>query len=131
MTKPILLRLILGVLAIFLAGLVAGAFLGARFQLETQTKRAEIGNLSENVMSMLDKRLALSPEQSESIRPHVNEASDELRAVYEKSSAEVSSIMGEYYKRMLSDLTEEQAAILKEMEAELREKARRLDGDSG
>jgi len=82
-------------------------------------------------MSMLEKRLALSPEQSESIRPLVNEASDKLRIVYEKSSEEVTEILGEYYKRMLSDLTEEQAAILKEMEAELREKARRLDGNRG
>ena len=131
MTKPILLRVTLGVVAIFLAGAVAGAFVGARFQLETQTKRAEIGNLSENVMSMLDKRLGLSPEQFESIQPHVNEASHKLRTVYENSSAEVSRIMGEYYKRMLNDLSEEQAAILKEMESELREKARRLDGDRG
>jgi len=31
MTKPILLRVTLGVVAIFLAGVVAGAFVGARF----------------------------------------------------------------------------------------------------
>ena len=129
MTRPIILRVALSVVAIFLAGAVAGAFLGARFQLETQTKRAEIGNLSDNVMDMLDKRLSLSAEQSAKFTPMVDEACGELRSVYQASSTKVHDIMRNYYHRMSKDLSAKQAAILEDMESELRAKARNFDSN--
>ncbi len=130
MTKSLIIRIVLAVIAIFVAGGVTGAFLGARVQMEKQTKRAEIGQLPENVMEMLEKRLSLSTEQSNKIEPEIREACVELREVYQASSVSVRKIMGKYYGRISKDLSNDQAAILADMEEELRKKAQKLSSDA-
>lgn len=126
MTAALRLRVTLGVLAIFAAGVVSGAFFGARLQLEKQSKQAEINNLPESVMAMLDQRLSLSKEQSAEMTPLVEQACTDLRQVYKENFAEVGDILRKYYGLMAPKLSAEQAKTLEKMEAELRAKADEL-----
>ncbi len=128
MRLPIRTRVVLGIVAIFFAGAITGAFLGARVQMEAQTERAKIENLPESIMDMLDQRLELSDAQSELFRPLVAKACGELHDVYDRNYAEVGEIMGKYYKLMSKDLSKEQQETLIEMESVLRAKAGELNG---
>ena len=130
MSKSLIIRIGLAVLVIFVAGAVTGAFLGARLQMEKQTKRAEIDQLPDNVMEMLETRLSLSAEQSKKIEPDVKEACSELHEVYDASSKRVGQILGKYYGRISKDLSKEQSAILAKMENELREEAEKMSRES-
>ena len=77
-------------------------------------------------MSMLEERLSLSTEQSDKLQPLVGKACEELRAVHQESAAKVEEIMHRYYESFVPELEDEQAKILRDMEYELREKAKKI-----
>jgi len=121
------LRIVLGMVAIFLAGGVAGGFVGARLELRHTQKHAKVEHLSENVMDMLDARLDLSDQQVSDLQPMVDQACDELRRLFQKNHEDVSVILDKYYEMIAPGLNAEQARTLEAMGAELHRKAGQLE----
>lgn len=128
MTQRLLpIRIVLAILGIFLAGGVAGGFVGARLELRRTQKHAEVEYLSENIMAMLDARLNLSDQQATNLQPMVDQACDELRRLFRKNHEDVSLILDKYYELITPGLNADQAKTLEAMGAELHRKAGELE----
>jgi len=121
------MRIVLGVLGIFIAGGVAGGFVGARLELRHTQNHAEVKNLPANVMAMLDTRLNLTRQQVTELQPMVDRACDELRQLFQKNHEDVSLILNKYYDLITPSLNPDQAKMLKAMGSELHRKAGQLE----
>jgi hypothetical protein len=117
----------LAILGIFLAGGVAGGFVGARLELRHTQKHTKVEPLSENVMDMLDARLDLSDQQVIDLQPMVDQACDELRRLFQNNHENVSLILDKYYELITPGLNADQAKTLEAMGAELHRKAGELE----
>ena len=124
--KVLRIRIAIGVAAIFLAGGIAGAFVGAGIEQRQIQQNAEIDRLPQSGMDMLDSRLDLSADQIDSLTPLVDDACGELQQIFRKNRREVSETLHKYYVLIKPSLNTEQAEILGAMEAELARKAGEL-----
>ena len=124
--KILRIRIGVGIAAIFLAGGIAGGFVGAGMEQRQLQQQAEIEQLPNSVMNMLDARLDLSPAQIETLTPIVDDACDELRVIFQENRKAVSQVLHKYYELIEPSLEGEQAEILGAMEAELTQRAGEL-----
>ena len=117
------LKLLLGIITIFLLGGVAGGLVGSRLGKESVEKRSKIENLNRNIMALLEDKLSLSSEQIETIQPMVGQACEELEVVHHEGAERIEKIIRKYHEMIALTLTQEQLPIIKEMEQARREHA--------
>jgi Spy/CpxP family protein refolding chaperone len=103
---------------IFLLGAITGALLtiglGPRFE-PGPPGAQQIGN---HWMMHLTKRLNLTSDQQDKIRPFVVDAEKQIFAKHHEAIAEISRIMEETNAKIAAQLQPDQQAELKQMEAE-------------
>lgn len=120
-------------IAIFAAGAIAGGFAVSAFS--DRGRPPVLGNLSERQMSRMASELELTDDQIARIQPIVEDISEEIRSVRRKSMTEFVRLYNEMEKRVIAELTPEQAEIFKERQeirrrrAEEMLKQRRMDGE--
>jgi len=120
--------LLVGLIAIFLIGGVAGGLVGARMGSDAIRKRSKIENISSNIMAMLTDELALRPEQVDTFEPLVAQACEDLRAVHRHGAQEVEQIIRRYHDKLAATaLDPAQLTKLKELEAKRRSQFNEAD----
>ena len=126
-------KITITLIAIFVAGAIAGGF--ARSAFSGHGRSPAFGNLTDRQMTRMVKDLGLTDDQITRIRPMVEEISEEIRSVRRESMAEFARLYDEMTKRVASELTAEQTEIFKARQDERRRRAermrnqRRMDGD--
>ncbi|MCB1098869.1 MAG: hypothetical protein KDN22_25070 [Verrucomicrobiae bacterium] len=120
-------RILFGLILIFVLGNVSGAFIGARFQEERHEKRDKVDNLKVNLLDLLERKLSLTPDQTEEIEPLIGEACGKIRKVYQRGTDDIEQIVRQYHDRIALKLTPGQDVIFKKLEAERRRENESID----
>jgi len=102
--------------AIFLVGAATGAVTAVGVARKVMEKRLRLENLEANVMELLRARLKLTPEQTTRIRPLVDLACREYKALHRESMHRVAEIIRTSNQRIARELTPEQVKKLEEWE---------------
>lgn len=101
--------------AIFLAGVVAGSFVGFKAGRHMMFRHPSPDNMAEQVSDDLQKRLSLTPDQVQQVKTIINDGMSHFHAVI---GAEVSASFSNANARITAILTPEQqvkyAEIVKE-----------------
>ncbi|MFT4639421.1 MAG: chorismate mutase [Verrucomicrobiales bacterium] len=121
------LKLLLGIITIFLLGGVAGGLVGSRLGKEAVEKRSKIENLNQNIMAYLEDRLSLTTEQVAIIQPMVGQACEELEGIHLEGAERIEKVIRRYHELIAKTLDSDQLPILKEMERKRREQAGHKD----
>ena len=102
--------------AIFLVGAATGAVTAVGVAKKVMEKRLRLENLDANVMELLRARLQLTTEQTARIRPLVDLACREYKALHRQSLQRVAEIIHASNQRIARELTPEQVKKLEEWE---------------
>ena len=121
------LKLLFGIVTIFLLGGVAGGLVGSRLGKESLEKRSKIENLNDNIMGYLEDKLSLTSEQVSTIEPMIGQASKELKDIHREGAERVEKVIRRYHEMIAETLDSDQLPILKEMERKRREHAGHKD----
>lgn len=119
MSAPLRWRLLAGFIVVFVAGLVAGAFLGAG-QLRRHA-RADFGHhdsLSHRIRNRMQDRLDLTPEQMARAAPIFDKAARQLEAIRTETSQRVRATFTAADDELAPHLTPAQRTKLDALEAE-------------
>jgi Spy/CpxP family protein refolding chaperone len=133
MSKEQKAKITITLIAIFVAGALAGGFVVSAFS--SRGRPPSIGNLSERQMSRMASKLELTEEQIARIHPIIDEISEEIRSVRHESMAEFARLYKEMEKRVIAELTPEQTEKFNAYQEERRQRAekmlkqRRMDGE--
>lgn len=105
---------------IFLAGAVSGGILMRTVGTERPPRRGppSVGKMCDHVRKRFQERLALTPEQMRKIDPIIERMGEELRAIHERSTAEVESVIQRTNAEIARELTPEQRIQFEKMEQE-------------
>ena len=137
------LKLVLGLVAIFLAGLVVGGSVGLTVgKSKTPPAKPEVqravapdrererdrGSFTERICSRLKKDLDLTAEQVEQIKPIAEETSVQVKKLNAENYERVRDIFRASHKKMKPFLTPEQIQRLDDKDRERDEKARKAVG---
>ena len=121
-------KLVVYVLAIFLAGAGSGALvawqMGRRVPV-TPPSPAEIGT---RLRTRLKSRLALTPDQVQKIDPMIDQAMRRVEAIRQETASQVFANVSNLHGQVLSVLTAEQKARFEELERERRNYLRQKFG---
>lgn len=118
MNPPNKRRAALYLLAVFVAGLLAGAaggFAYGRRPVFRPPPSAE--RMAEFMVHRFSAELGLSPEQRERFRPIAKEAAAAMQTLHRKTHEEMIVLFKETHQRIETMLTSEQVAKLREFEA--------------
>ena len=133
MSKEQKAKITLTLIAIFVAGALAGGFVVSAFS--SRGSPPAFGNLSERKMSRLAGELELTEAQIARIKPIIDEVSEEIRSVRHETMAEFARLYKDMEKRVIAELTPEQTEKFKAHQeahrnrAEKMLKQRRMDGE--
>lgn len=133
MSKEQKAKITLTLIAIFVAGAIAGGFVVSAFS--SRVGPPAIGNLSERQMSRMASKLELTEVQIARIKPIIDEVSEEVRSVRHETMGEFARLYKEMEKRVIAELTPEQTEKFKAHQeahrnrAEKMLKERRMDGE--
>ncbi len=125
MNGPKTWKLVLLLGGIFLGGVVVGGALTLHFGHQWQQRRANPEQWGPARLKMLARHLELSPAQIEELRPIVHRNMSELGELRQDAFRETRRVLERLEKEISAVLTPEQQARFKELNEELRERARR------
>lgn len=108
--------------AIFLVGAATGAVTAVGVAKKVMDERLRLENLEENVMELSRSRLELTPEQVIRIRPLVDQACREYKALQRQTLERVAQIIHDSNQRIAKELTPNQVQKLQEWERKRRER---------
>ncbi len=111
-------KLLAGFVLVFLAGLAAGAFLGAA---QSHHHRMDFGHhrsLTDRIRNRMQSRLDLTPEQMQKTAPIFNQAAQEIEAIRAETGRRVHQILAGVDRDLAPELTDQQRAKLQELKAE-------------
>ncbi|RKX35398.1 MAG: hypothetical protein DRP71_03815 [Verrucomicrobia bacterium] len=111
-------------IAIFLAGAIAGGFVVSSFT--SRGRPPGFGNLSERQLNRMTGVLELTEDQIARIKPIVEEVSENVRSVRHESMAEFARIYNDMEKRVIAELTPEQTEIFEAHQKERRHRAENM-----
>lgn len=117
MSAPLRWKLIGGFVLVFIAGLVAGGYLEA-LHARHRVPPPRRHTLAERVHNRLQTRLGLTPEQIKKTAPIIDRTVRQLDAIRTETSQRVHDTLLAADRELSPDLTAEQRATLKEMEAQ-------------
>jgi Spy/CpxP family protein refolding chaperone len=122
MTKA---KIVFYVVLIFVAGGVAGAALGTRpWQHRDRPpgpRRPDPEKFEAHLFEVMKDRLQLAPEQVQAIEPIFRAGFKEVRAIQDKTLAQVEEAVQRNHEAIARQLTPEQKAELEKMDLERRE----------
>ncbi len=116
MSAPLRWKLLAGFLLVFLAGLVAGAFLGAAQARHHRLDFAHHGSLGEKVRKRMQSRLDLTPEQMARGAPILDKAARQLEEIRAQTGRRVHEAFAAADEELAPYLTPQQRAKLKALE---------------
>jgi uncharacterized membrane protein len=119
-------KLVLLLLAIFLAGGVTGALVMKRFGRKMITDRPMPDQWAPLHMRRLVERLELQPEQVEQLRPIVRRNLEELGRLRNQSMGETKAVFERMEREIAEKLTPEQRVKFEELNRQMRERARKF-----
>jgi len=103
-------KMILGLLAIFVAGMGAGGFLAVTGIIKFVRHQAKPEVWLNARMAELDRRLKLTPEQNEKIKPILENTVDRFHGIVNNGFTEFLQVIGEAHEKLNGELTPEQQA---------------------
>lgn len=113
-------KVFLGIGLIFLAGALAGFFVGSGVTKEVIEEQSNIEHLKEKIMEILEKELSLRPDQAGIIRGHLKRAGAELKEIEQAGARRVEEVFRKYHDIIAKEVDPEQLVILKELETRRR-----------
>ena len=117
MSAPLRWKLLAGFLLVFVAGLVAGAFLGAAQARHHRLDFAHHGSLGEKVRKRMS-RLDLTPEQMAKAAPIFDRTTEQLEEIRAETGQRVHEAFVAADDELAPGLTPQQRAKLKALEAQ-------------
>ena len=117
------LKLLMGLVAIFVAGSVSGGFVGARIQKESSHDLSKMEKFKDHILEYLTTELSLRPDQVAKIEPMIADATEEFRVIHRESAARVEKVIRKYHYKISDELDPDQVKIIKELERKRRLKA--------
>lgn len=124
MNKP--WKLVLLLTGIFLAGALTGGVVSQRIIRKEIARRLAPEHWCPNRLDMLTKRLALTPEQQEKLKPIVQRDMDDLIKVRDNHITDIRRIIERMDRDTAAVLTPEQKVKFDEIIREKRQKAKKL-----
>jgi Spy/CpxP family protein refolding chaperone len=121
-------KLIVGFLLVFLAGGMTGAFITASRTFHVLVGPHHPGFSAERMRSRLRWQLHLTDEQLAKISPVIDKAAAQLETIRMETGQRVRETFAETHREIAADLTPEQRAKLKTMEARQRRWMHRARG---
>jgi hypothetical protein len=121
-------KLILGLLLVFVLGVLAGAF-GTRIYLKDRFAhlRKDPKARQAFIMRKLSKELSLTPDQEIKIGKIVEQVGDRRRQYYRKNRPEIKKIMDEGFAKIRKELNNDQQKKLDELRAEFKKRRKARD----
>lgn len=116
MNAPLRWKLLAGFVLVFIAGLVAGAFVGAA---QSRHYRMDFGRhepLAQRIRNRMQARLDLTPEQVAKTAPVFDKTARQIEAIRTETSRRVRETFAAADNELAPDLTPEQRAKLKALE---------------
>src|SRR6266571_8689683 len=113
MSTPLKCKLTVGLVLVFLAGVMTGAFFGAHFFFAQHHR----GVLGERMRQRLRAELKLTPEQVAKISPVIDNAAAQLERIRIETGRQVHATMTQMHREMAANLTDEQRAKLERIES--------------
>jgi hypothetical protein len=108
-------KVVLTLIAIFVAGRVTGGFLTIRAMKYEMPRRSELASGMPFAVDRWRARLRLTGEQDLKLRPIAQQADNELRNLYALNSREIDGILDRAQDRMNSILRPDQQQRLRQM----------------
>lgn len=124
MKLPRAWKLWLALLLVFTAGAVTGAA-WTHMRFKQAFEKGVKHNWTEGAMSVLEKRLHLTPEQKPKVQSIVEETGQKLKAHFQETLNESGEIMVQSYRRVDQELTPEQRVEHQKLWQEMRERFKR------
>lgn len=118
MSAPLRWKLVGGFLLVFIAGLIAGAFLGA---VETRHHRADFARhevLTERIRNRMQSRLDLTPQQLAKTAPIFDKTARQIEDIRKETSRRIHETFAAADDELAPALTPGQRARLDALEAE-------------
>ncbi len=101
-------KMILGLLAIFVAGMGAGGFLAITGVIKIVKHQAKPEVWLDARMEELDRRLKLTPEQKQKIKPVLEDTVDRFHGIVDNGLNEFLQVIEAAHDRLNAELTPEQ-----------------------
>lgn len=120
MSVPLRWKLIGGFLLVFIAGGIAGAFVGAMQSRHHRFAAAQNGSLVETVRKRMQSRLDLTPEQMVRARPVLDHAAHQLEQIRDGTGRSVREIFDQTDQQLAPELTAAQRKKMEQLEAQRR-----------
>ena len=115
-------KLILYLVAIFVAGGVTGAVVALKADKQMMTEAPRPARLETRYLrDRFQSKLGLTPEQSHVIEPILEKMSEDLKSIRQDATKRISAIMKTSYDQISKQLTPEQRQKLDEMQKDHRE----------
>ena len=112
-------KLILYLLAIFVAGGVTGAMVALKADKQMMTEAPRPARLETRYLrDRFQSKLGLTPEQSLMVEPILEKMSEDLKSIRQDATKRISAIMKTSYDQIAKQLTPEQRKKLEEMQKE-------------
>lgn len=115
-------KIALTLTGIFLAGAAAGGIGGYALAPRETRPRMSPDAYTERYLQRMITDVKLTTEQVECLRPMMEEFSEKLSVMRQKAFGEARKVLAEMDRRVEADLTPEQRALYREMQARDREK---------
>ena len=106
---------------IFIAGAIAGGFVGIRVIRHFSEKRITTDQFGPQQMKKLTEQLQLSPEQRENIRPIIMQAAERLKKARWEAFRTTTELLEDMEDSIIDELTYAQIDRLREMQVKERE----------
>lgn len=115
-------KLILYLMAIFVAGGVTGAVVALKADKQMMTEAPRPARLETRYLrDRFQSKLGLTPAQSQVIEPILEKMSEDLKSIRQDATKRISAIMKTSYDQISKQLTPEQRQKLDEMQKDHRE----------
>ena len=116
MNRALQWKLIAGFLLVFVAGGIAGAFVGGSYALHHFFEMRHPERIGGRMKERLRVELNLTPEQLANISPIVDKTTAQLRDIRRDTGRRVRQIIADAHRQMATQLTDEQRQKLKQIE---------------
>lgn len=121
-------KILLSLVAIFIVGGITGSLLTARLVKKALAKRANWESWSVATLEQFQKRLQLTPEQVEKLRPVFAQRTEDYKRIRNNMVSDVLKVIQETNEQVEKELTPEQMErfekLKQELRAQLRERAK-------
>ncbi len=118
MNAPLRWKLVAGFFLVFIAGLIAGAFLGAAHVRHIRADFEHHEALTERIRSRMKSRLDLTPEQMTKTAPIFDKTARQIEDIRKETNRRIHETFAAADDELAPALTPEQRAKLDALEAE-------------